>query len=154
MLGCQSESYHSEHCPSVKYFTDCLQEGLDRPIPEIDTFWTAAPNATRGHYCKRKRGRNWKRFDTDRLLARAWPLAPILEQSLDAAVHVGFLPALCCCRVAGSAPMLSSARLGCRSRRFGARARTTIFCGVLPSATSRSSVVRSLGLTCRPVGIL
>ena len=30
---------------------------------------------------------------------------------------------------------------------FGARA--TIFCGVLPSATSRSSVVRSLGLTYR-----
>jgi hypothetical protein len=32
-------------------------------------------------------------FGTDRLLARAWPLAPILEQSLDAAVHVSFLPA-------------------------------------------------------------
>src|SRR4249920_3865036 len=32
-------------------------------------------------------------FRTDRLLARAWPLAPILEQALDAAVHVGFLPA-------------------------------------------------------------
>src|ERR1700689_2978114 len=32
-------------------------------------------------------------FGTDRLLARAWPLAPILEKSLDAAVHVGFLPA-------------------------------------------------------------
>src|SRR5271157_4391753 len=29
------------------------------------------------------------------------------------------------------------------------RARATIFCGVLPSATSRSSVVRSLGLTYR-----
>src|SRR3974377_882573 len=32
-------------------------------------------------------------FGTDRLLARAWPLAPILEQSLDAALHVSFLPA-------------------------------------------------------------
>jgi hypothetical protein len=29
------------------------------------------------------------------------------------------------------------------------RALATILCGILPSATSRSSVVRSLGLTCR-----
>src|SRR3954467_15788426 len=31
-------------------------------------------------------------FGTDRLLARPRPLAPVLEQALDAAFHVGFLP--------------------------------------------------------------
>ena len=107
-------------------------------------------------------------FGTDRLLARAWPLAPILEQALDAAAHVGLLPAPNR-RLRYLSLALDGIRANPQPDSSTMRARATIFCGVLPSATSRSSVVRSLGLTyrhasmfrmpplnliCRPLGIL
>src|SRR5262245_61984922 len=83
----------------------------------------------------------------DALLAGAWTLALVLAQTLDAASDIRVLPA--------------PHRWFERASRMIAwvptphpdsstiLARLTIFCGVLPSATSRSSVVRSLGPTYR-----
>ena len=105
---------------------------------------------------------------TDRLLAGARALPPVLEQALDATIHVGFLPAPNR-RLRYPSLALDAIRAEPATRQQHNACACNDFCGVLPSATSRSSVVRSLGLTyrhasmfrmppfnliCRPLGIL
>src|SRR5258708_30958536 len=62
--------------------TDLLGQHPRAPVRCVPGFLLGCPRHDREPH-----------FGTDRLLARARPLAPVLEQALDAAVHVGFLPA-------------------------------------------------------------